>query len=41
VHDPPVGSWIDSLVFFWVEGAIMICVARTVTGPILRGRRGS
>ena len=37
--DPPIGSWIDILVFFWVEGTIMVCVALTVTGLILRGRR--
>jgi hypothetical protein len=35
--DPPIGSWIDILVFFWVEGTIMICVALTVIGLIARG----
>jgi hypothetical protein len=37
--NPPVGSWIDILVFFWVEGTIMVCVALTVTGLLVRGRR--
>jgi hypothetical protein len=38
--DPPIGSWIDILVFFWVEATIMICVALAATGLIVRGRRG-
>jgi hypothetical protein len=30
--DPPIGSWIDILVFLWVDGTIMICVALAATG---------
>ena len=26
--DPPIGSWIDILVFFWVEATIMVCGTR-------------
>jgi hypothetical protein len=37
--DPPIGSWIDILVFFWVEGTIMICVVLAAIGLIVRGRR--
>lgn len=37
--DPPVGSWIDMLVFFWVEATIMLCVALTAIGLLVRARR--
>ena len=36
--DPPVGSWIDVLVFFWVEATIMVCVALAAIGLLLRAR---
>lgn len=37
--DPPVGSWIDMLVFFWVEATIMLCVALAAVGLLVRARR--
>jgi len=36
--DPPVGSWIDVLVFFWVEATIMVCVALAAIGLLMRSR---
>jgi len=36
--DPPVGSWIDILVFFWVEVTIMVCVGLAATGLLMRAR---
>lgn len=34
--DPPLGVWIDILVFFWVEVAIMACVAVTAFALVIR-----
>lgn len=34
--DPPLGSWIDVLVFFWVELILMLSVAAVVTTILLR-----
>ncbi len=34
--DPPLGSWIDVLVFFWVEFILMLSVAAVVTTILLR-----
>ena len=34
--DPPLGSWIDVLVFFWVELTLMLSVAAVVTTILLR-----
>lgn len=34
--DPPLGVWIDILVFFWVEVAIMACVAVTAFALVMR-----
>lgn len=34
--NPPLGSWIDVLVFFWVELILMISVAAVVTTILLR-----
>lgn len=36
--DPPIGSWIDILVFFWVEATIMVCVALAAIGLLMRAR---
>ena len=36
--DPPIGSWIDILVFFWVEATIMVCVALAATGLLMRAQ---
>jgi hypothetical protein len=36
--DPPLGSWIDVLVFFWVELILMVSVAAVVTTILLRAR---
>lgn len=33
---PPLGVWIDILVFFWVELAIMSCVAITASALVIR-----
>ena len=38
---PPLGSWIDVLVFFWVELIVMICVAAVVTTILLRAKDAS
>ena len=37
--DPPVGSWMDILVFFWVEAVLTLCVATIATFIIFRGIR--
>lgn len=37
--DPPVGSWIDMLVFFWVEATIMVCVGLAAVGLLVRARQ--
>jgi hypothetical protein len=37
--DPPVGSWIDMLVFFWVEATIMLCVGLVAVGLLARARQ--
>lgn len=34
--DPPLGVWIDILVFFWVEVAVMACVAVTAFALVMR-----
>jgi hypothetical protein len=34
--DPPLGSWIDVLVFFWVELILMLSVAGVVTTILMR-----
>ncbi len=36
--DPPLGSWMDILVFFWVELILMVSVAAVVTTILLRAR---
>ncbi len=36
---PPVGSWIDILVFFWVEVAVMVAMVTVVTTLITRAWR--
>ena len=36
--DPPLGSWIDVLVFFWVELILMLSVAAVVTTILMRAR---
>jgi hypothetical protein len=33
---PPLGSWIDVLVFFWVELILMLSVAAVVATILLR-----
>ena len=33
---PPLGSWMDILVFFWVELILMLSVAAVVTTILLR-----
>jgi hypothetical protein len=35
---PPLGSWMDVLVFFWVELVLMLSVAIVVTTVLLRAR---
>lgn len=35
--DPPIGSWMDILVFFWVEAVLMLSVALIATFIIVRG----
>lgn len=35
---PPLGSWMDILVFFWVELILMVAVAAVVTTILLRAR---
>lgn len=35
---PPLGSWMDILVFFWVELILMLSVAAVVTTILLRAR---
>ena len=35
---PPLGSWIDVLVFFWVELILMLSVAAVVTTILLRAK---
>ena len=35
---PPLGSWMDILVFFWVELLLMICVAATAGTIVFRAR---
>ncbi len=36
--DPPLGSWMDILVFFWVELILMVSVAAVVTTILMRAR---
>ena len=38
---PPIGSWIDILVFFWVELALMLSVAAVATALLVRAHRRS
>ena len=34
----PIGSWIDILVLFWVELALMLSVAAVATAMLVRAR---
>lgn len=36
---PPVGSWIDILVFFWVEVGVMVAMVVAVVALLMRARR--
>lgn len=38
---PPLGSWMDILVFFWVELILMFCVGAVATTILLRTRDAS
>ncbi len=38
---PPLGSWMDILVFFWVELILMFCVGAVATAILLRARDAS
>lgn len=36
---PPIGSWIDILVFFWVEVGVMVCMVTVVVTLLARARQ--